>query len=158
MQDKQKNGATPTPRKATCAHKNSLQLLQYSLFARKRRPAGSIPPASTRVGVLQASERSIARDIQDSAMCAQPYLPEHNCNTGVFAAVMAADYPAALKLARHLANNRRLFPASSMSAGSDVVSLMEVHMQFGRCVLVCAAAGMYLHFLARSHRGEIRLH
>jgi hypothetical protein len=98
------------------------------------------------VAVLQASERSIARDIQDSDMCAQPYLPEHNCDTGIFSAVMAANYPGALKMARHLANNRRLFPASAMSAGTDVVSLMEVHMQFGRCVLVCAALIVYLLF------------
>lgn len=75
----------------------------------------------------------MARDIADSQACALPYFPEHNAACGAFAAIQAGDYAAAVQFAETLRDATRLFPVESVSAGEDVVTLIEVHLQFGRC-------------------------
>ena len=84
---------------------------------------------------MQASERAVARDVSDSASCSLPYFPEHNTACGAFAAIQAGNYSAAITFAETLRNAASLFPVGTVSAGEDVVTLMEVHLQFGRCAL-----------------------
>ena len=82
---------------------------------------------------MQASERSVTQDITDARLCAAPYLPEHNVHVGMYAAVMSGNHSAATSYASMLRDSRHWFPADTISAGMDVVSQMEVDLQFGRC-------------------------
>ena len=81
---------------------------------------------------MQASERAVSQDIADAHDCALPYLPDHNAMSGVHAAMKAQDYAVALQFAETLHNQDQLFPAATVHPGHDVVTLLEVHLQFGR--------------------------
>ena len=82
---------------------------------------------------MQASERAVARDIADTHACALPYFSEHNAACGAFAAIQAGDHGAAVRFAETLRGAGRLFPSETVSPGEDVATLIEVHLQFGRC-------------------------
>lgn len=81
---------------------------------------------------VQASVAAVNMNKLESQACFSPYAPEHNLDTGLVTAILAADYKHAQWAAESLQRSQRLFRTAYISDGTNHAAAIEVALYFGR--------------------------